>query len=298
MKKLLTTTINILFLTLPTIASSSSAGHQDNWYSPNRMYVGTYGGYGNVSGAYRNDGQTVQGRLVFGLNATEKNLATLGAEVGVESGNDMRLEANPTLVQLAGGLQLQATLKPLADLLITLKYPLSNSFPIIGIVKGGLAYRQLQINNRESSRDALRKINPELQLGLGVHVTNNAILTAFYQGIYSGSSVGATLTTNDEVTINRIPTQQAVFFGLEYSFGATPMATPVEIRSSAYMDTPPANYYHSKTVNTAAKKITVKHLSANKRMVASKKLKAAAHSRKPSGKHAVKLSKIKKGFIS
>ena len=40
-----------------------------SWWSPSRFYMGAYTGYGAVDGAYSNDGQFAQGRLVFGLQA-------------------------------------------------------------------------------------------------------------------------------------------------------------------------------------------------------------------------------------
>lgn len=181
--------------------------------------MGAYGGYGNVSGAYKNDGQVAQGRLVLGIHAAEYRAAKFGAEVGVESGNDMRLQANAALIAATGGLPIQSTLKPLVDLLITAQYQFSANYPVIGILKGGIAYRQLQLEDRSSSSDGLRKVNPELQIGLGVNITQHAMLSAFYQGIYSDSTAGAAINSAGDVTISRIPTQQAVFVGLEYSLG-------------------------------------------------------------------------------
>ena len=176
MKKPLTASIICLLLNFPAYASNTKPSNQADWWSPSRIYMGAYGGYGNVSGAYKNDGQVTQGRLVLGLHAAEYRAATFGAEVGVESGNDMRLQADA-------------------------------------------AYRQLQLEDRSSSRDGLRKINPELQIGLGVNITQNMMLTAFYQGIFSGNTAGVALNSAGDVTISKIPTQQAVFVGLEYSLG-------------------------------------------------------------------------------
>lgn len=218
MKKKLTTSIICLLLNFPAYSSNTVPNNHTNWWSPSRLYIGAYGGYGNVSGAYKNDGQMAQGRLGLGLHAAEYRAVTLGAEVGVESGNDMRLQADTALMDSTGGLPIQSTLKPLLDLLITVQGRFSENYPVIGILKGGIAYRQLQLEDRTSSRDELRKINPELQLGLGTNITQNVILTAFYQGIYSGSTAGVSLNSVGDATISHIPTQQAVFVGIECSF--------------------------------------------------------------------------------
>jgi hypothetical protein len=89
---------------------------------------------------------------------------------------------------------------------------------VLGIVKAGIAYRQLQLEDRTSPSDSLQQVNGELQVGLGYKLTDHATLTAFYQGIYAGGNAGvSTDATGDNTYISRIPTQQAGFLGIEYS---------------------------------------------------------------------------------
>lgn len=191
--------------------------HYQSW-SPSRVYMGAYGGYGVVDGAYENDGDVTFARLTLGLNAYEYRQFSFGAELGVQSGNTMRLETNSTITNALGGLQPQATLKPFVDFLITVKGQFINNIPLFGILKGGIAYRQLQLEMSNSSSDTVRKVNGELQIGLGYNLTEHAMLTAFYQGIYSGSDAGVSVdVSGDNTYINRIPTQQAGFLGIEYS---------------------------------------------------------------------------------
>ncbi len=182
------------------------------------LHVGAYGGYGVVNGAYKNDGQTAQARLTLGISAfTYKNLL-IGAELGIQSGNTMRLKASSAIISASGDLPIQSTLKPLLDLLITLKTQLVADRPLFGIAKGGIAYRQLQLNDRTSSSDSLQKINGELQIGLGYNLTQQLMLTAFYQGIYANGSAGVSIdASGDNTYIKHIPTQQAGFLGLEYA---------------------------------------------------------------------------------
>ena len=188
------------------------------WWSASRIYMGAYGGYGVVSGAYDNDGDVAFSRLTLGLHAYEYQQISFGAELGVQSGNTMRLDASSAVINSLGGLQPQATLKPFIDLLVTVKKQLINTAPLFGILKGGIAYRQLQLENSNSSSDTVRKVNCELQAGLGYTLTEHAMLTAFYQGIYSNSSAGVSADASGANTyINNIPTQQAGFLGIEYS---------------------------------------------------------------------------------
>jgi hypothetical protein len=100
---------------------------------------------------------------------------------------------------------------------VTVKAKLTPRYPLFAIVKGGIAYRQMQLNDRTSSADNLKKVNSELQAGLGFSVTDNILLTAFYQGIYSSNNAGVDLNSAGDTTISRIPTQQAGFLGIEYS---------------------------------------------------------------------------------
>ena len=218
MKKILATLV-CLFCSLPAFAAHDFKGEATRmgWWSPSRLYMGAFTGYGAADGAYKNDGQFAQGRLVFGLQALEFGALAFGIETGVQLGNTMRLSASDAVIAAGGGLPVQATLKQLIDLLITAKFQLSN-MPIFAIVKGGIAYRQLQLEDRTSSSDSLQQVNGEFQAGLGYKLTEHVMLTALYQGIYSSNNAGVSVdASGDNTYINNIPTQQAGFLGLEYS---------------------------------------------------------------------------------
>ena len=223
MKKILA--LICLSCSLPAMAMQNykdeSPHHPDEstgWWSPSRLYLGAYGGYGTVDGAYGQDGQFTQGRLALGLRAIDYNIASFGVETGVQLGNDMRLSASSTLIDASGGLPIQATLKQFIDLLLTVKFQLLPNYPLVAILKGGIAYRQLQLDDRTSSQDSLRKVNGEFQAGLGYKLTEYVMLTALYQGIYSNNNAGISIdATGDNIYISRIPTQQAGFLGLEFT---------------------------------------------------------------------------------
>jgi hypothetical protein len=217
MKRVCLASLICLSTSLPVYATSSSTNSVADWWSPSRLYMGAYGGYGNVSGAYHNDGQVAQGRLTLGLHAAEYNNILFGIEAGVQSGNTMRLSASPAVITASGGLPIQSTLKPLLDLLMTFKARLTPRYPLFGIVKGGIAYRQLQLNDRTSTADNLKEVNGELQAGLGFSITDHISLIAVYQGIYSDNNADVSINSADNTTINHIPTQQAGFLGIEYS---------------------------------------------------------------------------------
>jgi opacity protein-like surface antigen len=217
MKKILLVSFCLsLYLSLPAFAVTSSQTKLTDG-SPSRFSVGAYGGYGVVNGGYHQDGQVAQSRLAIGIRAAQYKKLTFGAEAGVQSGNAMRLDASSALMAAAGCLPIDSTLKPLLDLLVTVKTRIDPSYPIFAVLKGGIAYRQLVLSGRSSSRDGLRRVNGELQAGLVFNLTDHAALATFYQGIYSGTNAGLNLDSASDVTIRRIPTQQAVFLGFEYS---------------------------------------------------------------------------------
>ena len=190
------------------------------------VYVGLFGGDGVIDGAYGQDGNFTQLRLSLGARAprTYKNMQ-LGAEIGAQTGNTMRLTATEATIDSSGGLPVAATFKPLVDALVTLEYQAPSS-PYGFFVKGGIAYRQLQLNNNTSIQDYISTINGEFQAGLGYRLSEHARLTAMYQGIYSSSNAGVQFTSTDSsgfinvgyLTISKIPTQNAGFIGVEYTY--------------------------------------------------------------------------------
>lgn len=190
------------------------------------FYVGAFGGYGIIDGAITQDGQMAQERLSLGVRTPAYHHVLFGLELGVQSGNTMRLSTSKKTLELTGGLPIQSTLNPPLDALITLNYQIRPDSPLALIAKGGIAYRQLHLNDRTSVQDTLSKVNGEFQAGLGYKLTEHIQLTAMYQGIYSTKSTNVQYVhvASDELlnigytTISSIPTQQAGFLGVEYTF--------------------------------------------------------------------------------
>ncbi|MCX6989653.1 MAG: hypothetical protein NTX49_01090 [Chlamydiae bacterium] len=181
-----------------------------------RVYVGGYGGYGSIDGMVKKDGQYAQFRLALGVDAYTYKTLTVGLEGAVQSGKTMRVNMSATQQALTGDLPPQAILSPFIDLLAVARWNFVSKWHLL--VKGGIAYRELQFTDRTSSHDSLRRINGELQAGIGYQLTKHARLVGLYQGIYSESSLGITLSANDDVLMHHIPMQQAGLLGVEFSF--------------------------------------------------------------------------------
>lgn len=216
-------TKKIFFIGLTCMLSSlaANASTMGNALTPSflsSLYIGAFGGYGVINGAYKQDGNFAQGMLTLGFRAVEFRHFIFGIEGALQSGNTLRLYASPALIEAGGGLPIQANLKPILDFLITVKRPLPTYQPVSLILKGGIAYRQLQFADRTSTQDTLNRVNGEFQGGLSYQITDHAMLTAFYQGIYSTGNAEININNARDTLMSSIPTQQAGLLGMEYSF--------------------------------------------------------------------------------
>lgn len=210
-------TVSLLTTTVICSAVAGTMGEpQLSNLSP--VYLGAYGGYGGIERAYGQDGQFAQARLALGSRFYAYEGFMLGLELAVQSGDTLRLKASPAIIDAAGGLPIQSTLKPLVDLLVTVKGQFPSYSPLSYQLKGGIAYRQLDLNDRSSVKDSIGRVNGEFQAGLGYNVSEHAMVTAFYQGIYGSNRHNIRLNAINDITLHSIPTQQAGFLGVEYTF--------------------------------------------------------------------------------
>lgn len=212
--KIVYTCVLGLSFSLPVVAGTMG----DITNKPSPFYLGAYGGYGIIQNAYKQDGNFTQGRLALGAHIKQYKYWMFGGELGFQSGNNMRLNADPEVIDPTFDLLPQATLKPFVDLLFTVKSQFRSDKPLFYLLKGGIAYRQLDLADRTSSNDTLGNVAGEFQAGLGWAVSQHVMLTGFYQGIYGNNVDVSVDVTGQNTFIAHIPTQQAVFLGIEYSF--------------------------------------------------------------------------------
>ena len=162
------------------------------------------------------DGQTAIGRLSLGHMFLTKPYWQAGIEAGIQSGNTMRLILPKESIDALGGVPIEAKMKPLLDVMIGLKSEPLTRFPIVIWLKGGVAYRQLQLDH-ESVND-LNEFSPEIQVGFGCRINEQATFNLGYQTI-GGKQTNLTIQPLTETGIIRyIPTQQAVLIGFSFNF--------------------------------------------------------------------------------
>lgn len=174
-----------------------------------------YTRYQNISDCIA-DGQTAIGRFAIGRELLNTRYSNFGLELGLQSGNTMRLDVSEAILDELGGMPIQTTMKPMLDILATVKIAPIDSL-LFAQIKGGGVYRYWQFDGRNSVKD-ISKINGEIQAGFGYSIGRLTAISLLYQGIY-GSDPNFTLSaTCPSGRVSALPTQQGVL--LSFSFNA------------------------------------------------------------------------------
>lgn len=173
-------------------------------------------GMGFYSGMTNHETQTAVGRLSFGHALVTKPYWQAGIEAGIQSGSTQHLALPKESIDVLGGVAIEAEMKPLLDVLIGLKMEPMTSLSIVAWLKGGVAYRQLQVDHNEVNH--LTGFSPEIQVGLGYRINEHSTFNIGYQNIW-GKKPELTVNPQTETGILRnIPAQQAVLIGFSYNF--------------------------------------------------------------------------------
>ena len=164
-------------------------------------------------------GQAHQGNTALGrLSFDYMPIKHLGIELGVQSGNTMRFAAGQETVDTLGGVGIEGHIKPMIDVLVTIKSPnINSSIPLYASVKAGVAYRQLQMD-RESIND-LSQVRPEFQAAVGYRVNPRLDINLTYQYVSGGNPNICANQFTEQGQISNIPIQRAVLLGLTYTLG-------------------------------------------------------------------------------
>jgi len=161
------------------------------------------------------DGQTPFGRFAIARDFDAFNWFHLGLELGVQSGNQMRLDISQDTLDELAGLPIQTTIKPMLDLLVSASTAATADLPVFGIAKVGVAYRRMQVNERVTVND-LSQAAFEVQAGLGWDISDRASLALLYQGVFDGNTNFTVDTDNSTGHISNIPNQNGILLTLSY----------------------------------------------------------------------------------
>lgn len=223
MKKTLLALASVV-LALPALSNAmdykATESPVQSWVSPSRLYVGAYQGYGAMNDMLHDDGDFAMGRLVFGLDAYDLQLfnqvTTLGLELGLQNGKTMRHAPAENDPDASVDLPIETTLDPVFDLMLNVRVHIPCDYPVFVFAKGGVAFRKLGFPNGDFVHD-INQASGEFQAGIGYDLTPKVRVVAYYQGIYANGDVHYNQNSDGTVHVTNIPTQQAGFWGFEFS---------------------------------------------------------------------------------
>ncbi|MFJ1270002.1 hypothetical protein ACD661_15695 [Legionella lytica] len=165
---------------------------------------------------YNTDGYSVLGRLSFDVQYSLANSLDVGLETGVQNGNTMRLDIPKPTLDLLGGEPVSIIVKPTIDVLATAKITPSVDAAVYGLVKAGVAYRQMQVDRNEVND--LSKISPEVQAGLGYTINTSLAVHLLYQHIFGNNPNYEVDTQTERGSISNIPSQDSLLLGITLLF--------------------------------------------------------------------------------
>jgi len=201
-----------VLLYLCCVGFLSSAQACSNCDLPLHFGISADIGFTQYPNMYHQDGQSVLGRLSLQTNYVPSDFIVLGIEAGLQNGNTMRLNLPKSTLDLLGGEPVSLIVKPLVDLLVTAQITPFEDVGFCGFIKGGVAFRQLQVDRNEVND--LSKISPELQAGLGYKINDNLALHIEYQQVFGGDPNYQVDPLTETASLSNIPTQKAVMLGL------------------------------------------------------------------------------------
>ena len=170
-------------------------------------------GYTNYQNMNQATGQTMLGRLAFGKEFFSRGPLGFGLELGGQNGNSMQLSASPAQLETLGSLPIQSTVKPIFDVLATVRTAPLGASSLFGQLKGGVAYRRWQFEDRDSINN-LSQLAGEIQAGLGFPLSERTNLSLLYQGIFGGNPKFSVNTVNETGHVDSIPIQQGLLLSL------------------------------------------------------------------------------------
>ncbi len=188
---------------------SGSMGAIQDGLSPKILPWAVIGSLGWIG--YQNsdcDGQTAVGRFAIAKDLFNVPYSSFGLELGVQSGNTMHLDVPDSIIDELGGVPIQTTMKPMLDLLATVKVTPPGSL-FFAQFKGGAVYRHWQFDNRNSIPN-LSKITAEIQAGIGYPISDLGSLSLLYQGINGGSPNFIVNEACPSGRVSALPIQQGV----------------------------------------------------------------------------------------
>lgn len=203
------------FIVPITLFLSLQGLHACGGYSCNNPSITFNGAFGvsSYSSALNREGEAALGKLSLGMMIYRENLG-FGIEGGIQSGNTMHLKFSNNDLFILGGVPLEVQIKPMLDISVNFQMRLNEDF--FGIVKGGVVFRQMQIN--EEALNDLRDIAPKIEAGFGYQLSEQLVVNLMYQYIFGKAPVLSINPVMERGFLANIPSSQALMLGVSYNF--------------------------------------------------------------------------------
>lgn len=169
--------------------------------------------FGNSKYQYINPNTKTRavGRVALGNELLLAGDYALGVEFGVQNGHNITLSIPKETLAVLSWIPVHTTLGPMLDLLVTAKSDSIGDSLFFAQFKGGVAYRNWEINHLPA-KDVSR-VAGEIQAGFGYPISALANLSLLYQGILSGRPQYQ-FTAGETVShVSNIPSLHALLLG-------------------------------------------------------------------------------------
>lgn len=156
------------------------------------------------------------GRLNLGSVFFTSQTLQAGLEAGIESGAALHLLFTKEEVAPLGGVEIEATLKPMLDAALSLRTEPCAELPLFLTFKVGAVWRRLESDRPSVSGS--REVSPLLAAGLGFRLYEQSALYLAYEWIGGQKPQLVVDEVNEVATIHHIPSRQALLLGFSYFF--------------------------------------------------------------------------------
>jgi hypothetical protein len=174
-------------------------------------------GYASLNGSFDGQGQTPVGRIAVGKSLADFMCGMFGLELGFQNGTTMQLSIPQATLNLLGGAPITVTVKPLLDLLATLRIMPVPTSAVFGELKLGAAYRRMDVLTQQAVNNK-SQFAFEAQAGLGIPIMKAVTVSLLYQGIFGGSVNFQADSASRTGSIANIPVQNGVLLSLSAAF--------------------------------------------------------------------------------
>lgn len=174
---------NSYFVVIVTLFFSSTLFAYTKF--PANLYIGLSGGYGETQNSYQTTGVNSLIRFAIGSSWIANPSLTFGEEIGFQTGNQVRLDSQVTGILGDNIVPVFLNIKTPVDFLLMGRLLFYE--PVFFQAKGGLVFIGSTVTGADIQ--ATNAWLPEVQLGMGIHLSENSRIILNYQQFFGSEPV-------------------------------------------------------------------------------------------------------------